>query len=151
MRPQIEQYCAVLANRCGHARLRIVASIFALAAVMAPTPALAAGAVSYSQVLLVSAVASLVVLLLWAAYYFGGLHRHVVRHDAAYKRAILPWLGALFIVWALVSIALGHSSLGQGAVVIRDIEPQRFWQQVMLKFGAGCLLIVVGLSYPQRR
>jgi hypothetical protein len=35
--------------------------------------------------------------------------------------------------------------------VLRDIDPRSFWAHVVLKVGAGIMLIVIGLLYPARR
>lgn len=94
---------------------------------------------------------SAVGLLIWAVYYFSGMHRHFIQNDSDYKRIFLPLVGVVAIGWAVVSIITGESSLGQTYPVLRDIDPRSFWAHVVLKVGAGIMLIVIGLLYPARR
>ena len=104
----------------------------------------------YENVFTAYLVAAGIILLMWGIYFFSGMHRHFMQRDAEYKRVLLPLLGVIAIAIGVVSVITGESSLGQGNVALRAIEPQRFWQIVALQIGTGCSLIVIGLLYPRR-
>lgn len=114
---------------------------------IAPSHSLAAGGRTYEEVLIAFLALSPIGLLAWAIYYFTPLHRHFVRRRVQYWKVILPLLGLIALAIGVTSIVTGESSLCQGSAALRAIEPQRFWQQVALKIGAGCFLIVIGLLH----
>lgn len=127
-----------------------LAASAAVALMAAPPAALAAGGRTYEGLLVFFLVACALALVIWAAYYFTPVHRHVIRNDGRYKRVLLPVLGLVAVALGLTAIVTGEVSLGRGSPVLRVLEPGLFWRYVALEIGAGCVLVVLGLLYRPR-
>jgi hypothetical protein len=127
-----------------------IATSVAVALLVAPPCAQAAGGRTFEEVLVFFLAVSALVLLVWAAYYFSW-HRHFIQRDRQYKRVLLPLLGVGALVLGVTAIITGEISFGRGSPVLRALDPSIFWRYVALELGAGCLLILIGLLYRPRR
>jgi hypothetical protein len=109
-----------------------------------PTAAFAAGGRTLGEVFLALLVFSAVVVFVWSVFFFLPVRQYLLRTRARRRRLLLLTLGVVALSLAAASIAIGKTTIGSG-VVIREIEPQRYWQLVYLQLGSGCILIVLGL------
>lgn len=111
-----------------------------------PSPAIAAsGGRTIEEVFTAFLAVSALLLLIWAAYFFSPVRRHLIQRRIHYRRMLLIPLGVISLAFGVVSLYTGKSTLGQGGTALLAVEPQRFWQHVGLQLGAGSLLIVIGL------
>lgn len=122
----------------------------ALTLFLTPTSAFAAGGRTFEATLAAFLAFSALVLLVWSVYYFS-LHRHFIQRDSHYKRVLLPILGVVALAIGTYSVITGEVNFGRGSSVLRALEPALFWRYVALEFGAGCLLILIGLLYRPER
>jgi len=114
-----------------------------------PTGALAAGGPTFANVLLGFLVIAAVFCTLWAVFFLSPLRRYLLRTRRRRHAVVLIVLGLCGLMLGAASLALGKASIGSG-VAIRELEPQRFWQLVVLQLGSGCILLVRGLLSRSR-
>lgn len=128
-----------------HAPLSLPAGAAAAVWLLSPSMAHAAGGTTFIGVLLWFLAASFVVLLVWAAYFFSPVHRHLWQQRRQYRRLVTLAVGVAFLAAGVASLVTGESCLLRGAAALRAVEPEVFWLHVRVQLGAALALIVIGL------
>jgi len=116
----------------------------AFAALFIAAPAHAAGGMSIETALLGLIGLSVVGWLIVLAIYRSPARDELRAMDRWLRRSLPLALGLAALAWAAGSVWLGRTTIGHG-VVLREVDPHRFWQLVKLDAGAGGVLVVLSL------